>query len=87
MEVARGSGLAVHNLVILSQTEEIPKDVIAGRPGLDRQLLTSLKQVFIETTDKTSAHVTLMKKTGLNGFIEAQDQVYDVIRKAAKVLK
>jgi len=28
-----------------------------------------------------------MRNTGLNGFIEAQDQVYDVIRKAAKVLK
>jgi phosphate/phosphite/phosphonate ABC transporter binding protein len=87
MEAAKGYGLAVHNLVILKQTEDIPKDVIAGRPGMDQQLLANLKQVFIETTDRTSAHVTLMKKTGLNGFIEAQDQVYDVIRKAAKVLK
>lgn len=87
MESARGYGLAVHNLVIIKQTEAIPKDVIAGRPGLDQQLLASLQQVFIETTDKTSALAALMKKTGLNGFIEAQDQVYDVIRKAAKVLK
>jgi phosphate/phosphite/phosphonate ABC transporter binding protein len=87
MESAKVNGLAVHNLVILKQTESIPKDVIAGRPGLDQQLLTSLKQVFIENTDKTSKHASLMKNTGLNGFIEAQDQVYDVIRKAAKVLK
>ena len=87
MESAKASGLAVHNLVILKQTEPIPKDVIAGRPGLDQQLLASLKQVFIENTDKTSKHASLMKNTGLNGFIEAQDQVYDVIRKAAKVLK
>lgn len=87
VETARGHGLAVHNLLILKQTDAIPKDVIAGRPGLDEQLLASLKQVFIETTDKTSAHASVMRKTGLNGFIEAQDQVYDVIRKAAKVLK
>ena len=87
MDSAKANGLAVHNLVILKQTESIPKDVIAGRPGLDQQLLASLKQVFIENTDKTSKHASLMKNTGLNGFIEAQDQVYDVIRKAAKVLK
>lgn len=87
VETAKEYGLAVHNLVILKQTDAIPKDVIAGRPGLDEQLLSSLKQVFIETTDRTSAHASVMRKTGLNGFIEAQDQVYDVIRKAAKVLK
>ncbi len=87
VETAKEYGLAVHNLVILKQTDAIPKDVIAGRPGLDEQLLASLKQVFIETTDRTSAHASVMKKTGLNGFIEAQDQVYDVIRKAANVLK
>ncbi len=87
VETAKEYGLAVHNLVILKQTDVIPKDVIAGRPGLDEQLLSSLKQVFIETTDRTSAHASVMRKTGLNGFIEAQDQVYDVIRKAAKVLK
>ena len=87
VEAAKEYGLAVHNLVILKQTDAIPKDVIAGRPGLDEHMLASLKQVFIETTDKASAHASVMKKTGLNGFIEAQDQVYDVIRKAAKVLK
>jgi phosphate/phosphite/phosphonate ABC transporter binding protein len=87
VETAKEYGLAVHNLVILKQTDAIPKDVIAGRPGLDEQLLASLKQVFIETTDKASTHASVMKKTGLNGFIEAQDQVYDVIRKAANVLK
>ena len=87
VETAKEYGLAVHNLVILKQTDAIPKDVIAGRPGLDEQLLASLKQVFIETTDRTSTHASVMKKTGLNGFIEAQDQVYDVIRKAANVLK
>jgi phosphate/phosphite/phosphonate ABC transporter binding protein len=87
VEAAGEYGLAVHNLVILKQTDAIPKDVIAGRPGLDEHMLASLKQVFIETTDKASAHASVMKKTGLNGFIEAQDQVYDVIRKAAKVLK
>jgi phosphate/phosphite/phosphonate ABC transporter binding protein len=87
MDTAKGYGVPVHDLSILSKTDPIPKDVIAGRPGLDAQLLVSLKQVFIENTDRTSKHALLMKKTGLNGFIEAQDQVYDVIRKAAKVLK
>ena len=87
VDAARGRGLNVQGLTILAQTESIPKDAIAARPGLDPELLTSLKQAFVETTDKRSEHTLLMKKTGLNGFIETQDQVYDIIRKVAKIAK
>lgn len=87
MDAARGRGLNVQDLTILAQTESIPKDAIAIRPGLDRELLVRIKQAFVEMTDKNSEHAPLMKKTGLNGFIETQDQVYDIIRKVAKISK
>lgn len=87
VDAASGRGLNVQSLTILAQTESIPKDAIAARPGLDQQLLASIKQAFVETTDKKSEHASLMKKTGLNGFIEAQDHVYDIIRKVAKISK
>ena len=87
VDSARARGLNVQQLEILAQTDAIPKDAIAVRPGFDAQLLASLKQAFVETTDKKSDHASLMKKTGLNGFIAAQDEVYDIIRKVAKISK
>ena len=87
MDAARQRGLKVQGLTILAQTESIPKDAIAARPGLDQQLLTSIKQAFVDMTDKKTEHVSLMKRTGLNGFIETQDEVYDIIRKVAKISK
>lgn len=84
MDAARVKGLMTQGLVILAQTEAIPKDAIAARPGFDQELLATLKKVFVDTSDKTSESNQLMKKIGLNGFIETQDKVYDIIRKVAK---
>lgn len=84
VEAARGRGLTVQNLEIVAKTESIPKDAIAARPGFDEVLLGKITNAFIETTDKKAECSFLMKKTGLNGFISASDQVYDIIRRAAK---
>ena len=87
VEAARGRGLSIQNLQIIAQTEAIPKDAIAARPGFDNALLEDLIKAFIQTTDTKSECNFLMKKTGLNGFISANDQVYDIIRRAAKIAK
>lgn len=84
VEAARGRGLTVQNLEIVAKTESIPKDAIAARPGFDEVLLGKITNAFIETTDKKAGCSFLMNKTGLNGFISASDQVYDIIRRAAK---
>lgn len=84
MEAARSKGLLTQDLVILAQSESIPKDAIAARPGFDEKLLADIKSTFVATNDKTSEQILLMKKIGLNGFIETQDEVYDIIRKVAK---
>lgn len=87
VESARGRGLNVQSLEILAQTEAIPKDAIAARPGFDGLLLDNIIKAFIQTTDTQAECRNLMKKIGLNGFISANDQVYDIIRRAAKVAK
>ena len=84
MDAAKVKGLMTQGLVVLAQTEAIPKDAIAARPGFDQELLAALKKVFVDTTDRASENNQLMKKIGLNGFIETQDKVYDIIRKVAK---
>ncbi len=86
VDSARSRGLSVDSLTILAKTDPIPKDAIAGRPGMDAQLMENLKRVFMEVNDTNAQLAAIMKKTGLNGFIEAKDEVYDVIRNAAKVL-
>jgi len=84
MEIARNKGLHTQELVVLAQTEAIPKDAIAARPGFDQELVASIKNAFIDMTDKKSAQNLWMKKIGLNGFIATEDKVYDIIRKVAK---
>lgn len=84
MDEARVKGLMTQDLVILAQTESIPKDAIAARPGFDEELLATIKKAFVDMTDKTAEKKLLMKKIGLNGFIETQDEVYDIIRRVAK---
>ncbi len=86
-DTAKAHGAKVQGLTILARTEPIPKDAIAARGGLDAKLLADLKTAFMETTDRVGRQADLMKRVNLNGFIEAKDEVYDVIRKAAKTTK
>lgn len=82
LDAAKARGVPTDNLIILAQTDAIPKDAIAGRPGLEPHLVKELQQAFKELTDKDTQYA----KTKITGFIEAQDEAYDVIRKAAKFL-
>ncbi|HWR42498.1 phosphate/phosphite/phosphonate ABC transporter substrate-binding protein [Sporomusa sp.] len=81
---ARGRGLQVEKLAILAQTEAIPKDAIAGRPGLAAELSEKLRQSFLAITDQDKKYGTLLTKTGINGFTIAQDEAYEVVRKVAR---
>lgn len=71
---ARINGLKVEELVIIKETEDIPKDAIAVNPRMDAELIDKLKNAFINTKDLK------MFKTPIDGFIESSDEKYDVIR-------
>lgn len=83
IDAARGKGYPVEQLVILAQTESIPKDAIACRPEIPLELSGRLQQAFLEMTDKDKCCAALLTRAGINGFTIASDQAYDVIRKLA----
>ena len=83
IETARSRGYKVERLNILAQTESIPKDAIASRPGFSPVLSGKLRQSFLETSETDSLCSRLLAKAGINGFTIAQDQAYDVVRKVA----
>ncbi|SMC41021.1 phosphate/phosphite/phosphonate ABC transporter substrate-binding protein [Sporomusa malonica] len=84
LEIGRSRGLQVERLTILAQTEPIPKDAIAGRPGLAPGLPEKLMQSFITITDKNIQYRTLLARTNINGFTIAHDEAYEVVRKVAR---
>ncbi len=86
-DAAKANGAKIQDLTILARTEPIPKDAIAARGTLDGQLLAALKQAFMETNDRNGQQAERMKRVNLNGFVEAKDEIYDVIRRAAKSTK
>ena len=74
---------AANNLDIIFMTDPIPKDAIAAGPGVAPELVKNLTQAFEHMTDSDAAVGSIMKGVKINGFVEAKDGDYDVVRKAA----
>lgn len=87
MDRAKAKGIAVDKLTILAKTELIPKDVIAGRQDLESRCVQELAQAFKAISDRNSQYAGFMKKTHINGFVDSDDQNYEVVRRAAKLLQ
>lgn len=73
-DAAKLKGLDVDRLVIISKTEDIPKDVLAARKDLPVELIDALKTAFVGFDDYEGI------ETKVQGFIESHDHHYDVIR-------
>jgi len=86
LDAARVSGAAVNSLAIIAETKPIPKDVIAARPDLSAELVTSIQKSFQYISDTDSKYKSLLEKTAINGFIVTDDANYDVVRQAAKMI-
>ncbi|MCX7781941.1 MAG: phosphate/phosphite/phosphonate ABC transporter substrate-binding protein [Negativicutes bacterium] len=84
LTAARKSGKSVDDLIIIAETEDIPKDAIAARQGLDAVLVEELRRAFMSMNDKTGQNSGLLRQTGLNGFVYCSDDRYDIIRKVAR---
>lgn len=70
--VARGG--RIDDLLILSKTEPIPKDVLGARVDVDPELLQKLQEAFMNFDDFKGI------ETKVTGFIQSDDKSYDVIR-------
>ena len=84
--VARARGVATDVLVVLSSTDPIPHDAIAVRLGLDDTLVKKLQAALVDL-DKSEAgrRVIAHSKKKLTGHVVADDSVFDVVRRTAKI--
>jgi phosphate/phosphite/phosphonate ABC transporter binding protein len=84
--VAKGNGVATENLVTLASTDPIPHDAIAVRTGLDQDLVKKIQTALVDL-DKSEAgrRVIANSKKKLTGHVVAEDSVFDVVRRTAKI--
>jgi phosphate/phosphite/phosphonate ABC transporter binding protein len=84
--VAKAKGIATDVLVTLSTTDPIPHDAIAVRAGMDEALARKI-QVALVDLDKTEAgrRVIAQSKKKLTGHVVAEDSLFDVVRRTAKI--
>lgn len=84
--IAKASGMASDNLVIVASTEPIPHDAIAVRIGLDDALSKKIQTALVNL-DKTEAgrRVIAGSKKKLSGHVVAQDSTFDIVRRTAKI--
>ncbi|WP_243108674.1 phosphate/phosphite/phosphonate ABC transporter substrate-binding protein [Clostridium rectalis] len=75
---AKKKGVNIDDLVIISKTEDIPKDAIAANPRLNEEIIGKLELAFTEFNDFTDIDCIV------NGFVNCVDNNYDIIRNIKK---
>jgi len=84
--VAQRSGVPVENLVTIISTEPIPHDAIAVRLGLDDALVKRIQLALINLDQSEAGRrVIAHSKKKLTGHVPAEDSLYDVVRRTAKL--
>ncbi len=84
--VAKAKGAATEHLAVLSSTDPIPHDAIAVRVGLDEALSIKIRTALVDL-DKSEAgrKVIANSKKKLTGHVIAEDSLFDVVRRTAKI--
>ena len=77
IDMAAVKGLPVGDLHIISKTEDIPKDAIAVRPSMPEAIVSRLKEAFLAYDGSRS------KSSPVEGFVESNDDKYNVVRAVA----
>jgi phosphate/phosphite/phosphonate ABC transporter binding protein len=84
--VGKRSGVPVENLVTIISTEPIPHDAIAVRLGLDDALVKRIQLALINLDQSEAGRrVIAHSKKKLTGHVPAEDSLYDVVRRTAKL--
>lgn len=74
---------AASNLDIIFMTDPIPKDAIVAGPNVAPELAKSLTDAFASFQEGNMVCGDAMQAAKINGFVDADDAAYDVVRKAA----
>jgi phosphate/phosphite/phosphonate ABC transporter binding protein len=85
--VAKAEGVPTENLATLAGTDPIPHDAITVRIGLDGGLAKKIQAALVDL-DKNEAGrrvIANSKPKKLTGYVIAEDSLFDVVRRTAKV--
>ncbi len=87
LAIAKSKGVPTENLVTLARTDPIPHDAIAVRVGLDEALAKKIRAALVDL-DKSEAGrrvIANSKPKELTGYMTAEDSLYDMVRRTAKL--
>jgi phosphate/phosphite/phosphonate ABC transporter binding protein len=84
--VEKAKNVPTENLATLASTDPIPHDAIAVRIGMDEPLAKKIQTALVDL-DKSEAgrRVIANSKKKLTGHVIAEDSVFDVVRRTAKI--
>ena len=85
--IAKAEGVPTENLVTLASTDPIPHDAIAVRIKLDEALVKRIQSALVDL-DKSEAGrrvIANSKPKKLTGYVIAEDSLFDVVRRTAKI--
>lgn len=80
INMAGKAGVGVNQLRVIAETEPIPNDAISANPNLSLLLSKKIKKEFLSINRNENVK-KVMKEAGIDGFQEALDSSYDVVRK------
>jgi len=84
--VAKAKGMVTDHLLILSSTDPIPHDAIAVRLGLDGALTVRIQAALVDLgKSEAGRQVIAQSKKKLTGHVIADDSLFDVVRRTAKI--
>jgi phosphonate transport system substrate-binding protein len=73
-------------VIKIGGTDEIPNDTISVRSGLNKELVTKIREALLKYSKTEEGKKTLKAIYEVEGFSEAQDSDYDVVRDVAKAM-
>lgn len=85
--VAKSKGMPTENLMTLATTDPIPHDGVAVRIGLDETLAKKIQAALVDLNKSDAGRKVIAnsKPKKLNGYMIAEDSLYDVVRRTAKI--
>ncbi len=86
LSVAKAKGGPTEELMTLASTDAIPHDAIAVQVGMNETLVKKVQTALVDL-DKTEAgrRVIAQSKKKLTGHVIAEDSLFDVVRRTAKI--
>ncbi|ACD24099.1 phosphate/phosphite/phosphonate ABC transporter substrate-binding protein [Clostridium botulinum] len=78
LDKAKENGINLNDLIIVSMTDNIQKDAIAVSPNMDLSRAEAIKDAFVNFNNFQGI------TTPVNGFVEANDNDYNLIRSVMK---